>query len=250
MGSNMQRQAVPLAAGGAAGRHRDGARGGARLGRRDRRQAPGVVEYVAADRVVVRAEGRSKADPVQDLPLEIFNLTKYRRSNQNTCINQKPIVRRASGSSRATSSPTGRAPTRASWRSGATCSSPSCRGAATTSRTRSWSPSGSSRTIASPRSTSRSSRSRRDTKLRQGRGDARHPERLRGSPQGPRRVGHRADRREGQAGRHPGRQDHAEGRDPAHAGREACARSSARRPATCATPRSRCRRVSRARWST
>src|SRR5207244_884157 len=53
----------------------------------------GVVEYVAADRVVVRAEGRSKkADPVQDLPLDIFNLTKYRRSNQNTCLNQKPIV--------------------------------------------------------------------------------------------------------------------------------------------------------------
>src|SRR5439155_27368044 len=57
---------------------------------------PGVVEYVSADRVVVRAEGRSKkADPVQDLPLDIYNLTKYRRSNQNTCINQKPIVRKA-----------------------------------------------------------------------------------------------------------------------------------------------------------
>jgi len=27
---------------------------------------------------------------VQDLPLDIYNLTKYRRSNQNTCINQKP----------------------------------------------------------------------------------------------------------------------------------------------------------------
>jgi DNA-directed RNA polymerase subunit beta len=56
---------------------------------------PGVVEYVSADRVVVRAESRSKkADPVQDLPLDIYNLTKYRRSNQNTCINQKPIVRK------------------------------------------------------------------------------------------------------------------------------------------------------------
>jgi DNA-directed RNA polymerase subunit beta len=57
---------------------------------------PGVVEYVSADRIVVRAEGRSKkTDPVQDLPLDIYNLTKYRRSNQNTCINQKPIVRKA-----------------------------------------------------------------------------------------------------------------------------------------------------------
>jgi DNA-directed RNA polymerase subunit beta len=44
---------------------------------------------------VVRAESRSKkADPVQDLPLDIYNLTKYRRSNQNTCINQRPIVRK------------------------------------------------------------------------------------------------------------------------------------------------------------
>ena len=31
---------------------------------------------------------------MQDLPLDIYNLTKYRRSNQNTCINQKPIVRK------------------------------------------------------------------------------------------------------------------------------------------------------------
>ena len=57
----------------------------------------GVVESVAADRIVVRAESRGrKADPVQDLPLDIYNLkpNKYRRSNQNTCINQKPIVRK------------------------------------------------------------------------------------------------------------------------------------------------------------
>src|SRR5204862_372657 len=56
---------------------------------------PGVVEYVSADRIVVRAESRSKkTDPVQDLPLDIYNLTKYRRSNQNTCINQRPIVKK------------------------------------------------------------------------------------------------------------------------------------------------------------
>src|SRR5438445_7969859 len=57
--------------------------------------AKGVVEYVSANRVVVRAETRSKkADPVQDLPLDIYNLTKYRRSKQNTCINQRPIVKK------------------------------------------------------------------------------------------------------------------------------------------------------------
>src|SRR6266536_2107304 len=96
MGSNMQRQAVPLLQPEAplvgTGMEHVVARdsGAVIVAKR-----PGVVEYVAADRVVVRAEGRSKkADPVQDLPLDIYNLTKYRRSNQNTCINQRPIVKK------------------------------------------------------------------------------------------------------------------------------------------------------------
>jgi DNA-directed RNA polymerase subunit beta len=96
MGSNMQRQAVPLLQPEAplvgTGMEHVVARdsGAVVVSKR-----PGVVEYVSADRVVVRAESRSKkADPVQDLPLDIYNLTKYRRSNQNTCINQKPIVRK------------------------------------------------------------------------------------------------------------------------------------------------------------
>jgi DNA-directed RNA polymerase subunit beta len=96
MGSNMQRQAVPLLQPEAplvgTGMEHVVARdsGSVVVAKR-----AGVVEYVSADRVVVRAESRSKkADPVQDLPLDIFNLTKYRRSNQNTCINQKPIVRK------------------------------------------------------------------------------------------------------------------------------------------------------------
>ena len=96
MGSNMQRQAVPLLQPEAplvgTGMEHIVARdsGAVVLARR-----PGVVEYVSANRIVVRAETRSKkADPVQDLPLDIYNLTKYRRSNQNTCINQRPIVRK------------------------------------------------------------------------------------------------------------------------------------------------------------
>ena len=65
------------------------------------------------------------------------------------------------------------------------------------------------------------------------RGDhPRHPERRRGCPEGPGRVRHRSSRRRGGAGRHPGRQDHAQGRDRAEPGREAAARrSSARRRA-------------------
>jgi DNA-directed RNA polymerase subunit beta len=96
MGSNMQRQAVPLLQPEApyvgTGMEHIVARdsGAVVLARR-----PGVVEYVSANRVVVRAETRSKkVDPVQDLPLDIYNLTKYRRSNQNTCINQRPIVKK------------------------------------------------------------------------------------------------------------------------------------------------------------
>jgi DNA-directed RNA polymerase subunit beta len=96
MGSNMQRQAVPLLQPEAplvgTGMEHIVARdsGAVVVARR-----PGVVEYVSANRIVVRAETRSKkADPVQDLPLDIYNLTKYRRSNQNTCINQRPIVKK------------------------------------------------------------------------------------------------------------------------------------------------------------
>ncbi|MBM3220246.1 MAG: DNA-directed RNA polymerase subunit beta [Candidatus Rokubacteria bacterium] len=96
MGSNMQRQAVPLLQPEAplvgTGMEHVVARdsGAVLVAKRS-----GAVEYVSADRIVVRAESRSKkTDPVQDLPLDIFNLTKYRRSNQNTCINQKPIVRK------------------------------------------------------------------------------------------------------------------------------------------------------------
>src|SRR2546429_7203851 len=73
MGSNMQRQAVPLLRPEAplvgTGMEHVVARdsGSVVVAKR-----PGVVEYVSADRVVVRAESRSKkADPVQDLPLDI-----------------------------------------------------------------------------------------------------------------------------------------------------------------------------------
>src|SRR5262249_39213776 len=96
MGSNMQRQAVPLLEPEAplvgTGMEHIVARdsGAVVLAKR-----AGVVESVSADRIVIRVETRGKkADPVHDLPLDIYKLTKYQRSNQNTCINQKPIVRK------------------------------------------------------------------------------------------------------------------------------------------------------------
>jgi len=96
MGSNMQRQAVPLLEPEAplvgTGMEHVVARdsGAVKVAKR-----AGVVESVSADRIVIRAESRGrKADPVQDRTLDIYNLIKYQRSNQNTCINQRPIVRK------------------------------------------------------------------------------------------------------------------------------------------------------------
>ena len=64
----------------------------------------------------------------------------------------------------------------------------------------------------------------RDTKLGPGGDHARHPERVGDLPARPRRQRHHPHRRLRQAGRHPGRQGDAEGRDAADAGREAAAR--------------------------
>jgi len=51
----------------------------------------GVVESVSADRIVIRREGTDD-DPAPKP--DIYNLVKYRRSNQNTCLNQVPVVRK------------------------------------------------------------------------------------------------------------------------------------------------------------
>jgi DNA-directed RNA polymerase subunit beta len=91
MGSNMQRQAVPLLRTEAplvgTGMEKVVARdsGVTMLARR-----AGVVESVDATRVVIKADKPS--DSGRDPGVDIYNLTKYQRSNQNTCINQRPIV--------------------------------------------------------------------------------------------------------------------------------------------------------------
>src|SRR5262250_631541 len=53
----------------------------------------GVVDSVDATRIVVRPTTESESDPLSAKP-DIYNLTKFQRSNQNTCINQKPIIER------------------------------------------------------------------------------------------------------------------------------------------------------------
>ena len=90
MGSNMQRQAVPLLRTEApfvgTGMEKTVARdsGVTIVARRD-----GVVESVDSTRIVVKADKPSGA---RDTGVDIYNLVKYQRSNQNTCINQRPIV--------------------------------------------------------------------------------------------------------------------------------------------------------------
>ncbi|WP_421784401.1 DNA-directed RNA polymerase subunit beta [Hyphobacterium sp.] len=91
MGSNMQRQAVPLLQAEAplvgTGMEDVVARdsGAAIAARRD-----GVVEQVDATRIVVRATG--DVDAAQS-GVDIYRLSKFQRSNQSTCINQRPIVK-------------------------------------------------------------------------------------------------------------------------------------------------------------
>jgi DNA-directed RNA polymerase subunit beta len=95
MGSNMQRQAVPLLACRApiigTGIEEVVARdsGVTLVSKRD-----GIVEDVDADRIVVRYLSDRESEKALGADVEIYKLTKFQRSNQNTCFNQKPIVRK------------------------------------------------------------------------------------------------------------------------------------------------------------
>jgi len=91
MGSNMQRQAVPLIRAEAplvgTGMEETVARdsGVTIIARRS-----GVVDQVDATRIVIRATAETSAAASG---VDIFNLLKFQRSNQNTCINQRPLVK-------------------------------------------------------------------------------------------------------------------------------------------------------------
>ncbi|MGC6404368.1 MAG: DNA-directed RNA polymerase subunit beta [Candidatus Comchoanobacterales bacterium] len=90
MGSNMQRQAVPTIR---AEKPIVGT-GMERIVASDSgvstvAEASGVIEYVDSSRVVVRSDVDQDSD---ELGVEIHNLNKFVRSNQNTCINQRPVI--------------------------------------------------------------------------------------------------------------------------------------------------------------
>jgi DNA-directed RNA polymerase subunit beta len=96
MGSNMQRQAVPLLEVEAplVGTGLEGTvardSGAVILAKRG-----GIVDQVDSERIIVRVEGGDEAGG-KEFGADIYPLTKFRRSNQNTCINQKPIVHEGS----------------------------------------------------------------------------------------------------------------------------------------------------------
>jgi len=93
MGSNMQRQAVPTLRAEkplvGTGMERVVAKdsGVTVVARRG-----GVVESVDAARIVVRVHDQEANKTPNEPGVDIYNLTKYMRSNQNTCINQRPLV--------------------------------------------------------------------------------------------------------------------------------------------------------------
>ncbi len=95
MGSNMQRQAVPLLRTAAplvgTGMEEITARdsGAVVVCRRS-----GIVDSIDSERIIVRVESAEDGHFSREVGADIYQLTKFKRSNQNTCINQQPIVRK------------------------------------------------------------------------------------------------------------------------------------------------------------
>ncbi|MGH9492347.1 MAG: DNA-directed RNA polymerase subunit beta, partial [Terriglobales bacterium] len=96
MGANMQRQSVPLLRAEAplVGTGMEGVTardsGAVVLARRS-----GIVDSVDSERIIVRVEGEHHPGQLsREVGSDIYTLTKFKRSNQNTCINQKPVVKK------------------------------------------------------------------------------------------------------------------------------------------------------------
>jgi DNA-directed RNA polymerase subunit beta len=94
MGSNMQRQGVPLLI-------TDAPRVGTGMERKvaiDSKAVvtakhPGTVSYVSANKVVIKRKKTRSAEAIDLSDEDIYWLTKFKRSNQDMCINQRPLVR-------------------------------------------------------------------------------------------------------------------------------------------------------------
>ncbi len=97
MGSNMQRQAVPLLT---TEEPLVGTGLEARVAEDSKAlviaRRTGVVEAATGDEIRIRydgADGTGAIDFSENAGLDVYRLTKFRRSNQDTCLNQRPIVR-------------------------------------------------------------------------------------------------------------------------------------------------------------
>ena len=139
MGANMQRQSVPLLVAEAplVGTGMEGVTardsGAVILAKRN-----GIVDSVDSERIIVRVEGEHHPTQLsREVGSDIYQLTKFKRSNQNTCINQKPIVRHGDRVLKGQVIADGPCTEQGELAWAATFWWPSCRGAVTTSRTRS-----------------------------------------------------------------------------------------------------------------
>ena len=208
MGSNMQRQAVPLLEPESpivgTGMEERAARdsGQVLVARRG-----GVVTSVTAERIRIETDAGE---------LDEYKLLKFVRSNQGTCINQRPDRgRRRAGHRRSADR---RLQLDRERRARARPERPrgvhELGGRQLRGRDRHQRPPRARRPV--HEHPHREARDRVAGHQARTRGDhPRHPERRRGVPQGPRRGGHRLHRRRGPPRRHPRRQDHAQGRDRA-----------------------------------
>jgi DNA-directed RNA polymerase subunit beta len=142
MGSNMQRQAVPLVR----PTRRSSAPAWKQVVARDSGAAitarrTGVVDQVGRQAYRHPRHGGDRS--VEAGRRHLHALLKFQRSNQNTCINQRPLVRVGDQVKAGDIIADGPSTELGDLALGRTCSSRSCRGTATTSKTRSCSPSAS-----------------------------------------------------------------------------------------------------------
>src|SRR5207247_3144592 len=94
MGSNMQRQAVPLLRSeaplvGTGMEHITVKDSGAAVVCR----RAGVIDSVDSRRIIIRVEAQDGPDKGKEIVADIYNLTEFKSTNQNTSIKQKPIIK-------------------------------------------------------------------------------------------------------------------------------------------------------------
>ena len=224
MGANMQRQAVPTLRPEKAfvgtGVERVAAKDSGTVVAAKR---GGVVDYVDTNRIVIRVNDKETVSG--EVGVDIYNLIKYQRSNQNTNIHQRPIVKRGD-----MVDGRGHHRRRRLDRHRRARARPEHAGrvhALERLQLRGLDPHQRTRHRRRPLHLDPHRGAGRDGARHQARrrgNHARHPEPGGEPARSPRRVGHRLRRRRSEPGRHAGRQGHAQGRDDADAGRKAPAR--------------------------